>query len=78
MGNSAAAHRRLRKDRPDLHKRVLAGEISANAAWSRPWHASRAPGRRLKKLFGISGAASALNRGGKFNRPLQAACSPVR
>jgi hypothetical protein len=32
-GNSAAAAlRRLDKDRPDLHKRVLAGEMSANAA----------------------------------------------
>jgi hypothetical protein len=26
------ALRRLRKDRPDLHARVLAGELSANAA----------------------------------------------
>jgi hypothetical protein len=33
VGNSAAtALRRLRKDRPDLHARALAGEISANAA----------------------------------------------
>jgi hypothetical protein len=31
-GNAAAAAlRRLRKDRPDIHKRVLEGEISANA-----------------------------------------------
>jgi hypothetical protein len=31
-GNSVkAALRRLRKDRPDIHARVLAGEISANA-----------------------------------------------
>jgi hypothetical protein len=31
-GNSAAAAmRRLRKDRPDIHARVLAGEMSANA-----------------------------------------------
>jgi hypothetical protein len=31
-GNSRAAFlRRLRKDRPDIHARVLAGEISANA-----------------------------------------------
>lgn len=29
---SAAALRRLRKDRPDLHARVLAGELSPNAA----------------------------------------------
>jgi hypothetical protein len=32
-GNSAAAaHRKLRRDRPDLHARVLSGEITANAA----------------------------------------------
>ncbi len=32
-GNSTeAALRRLRKDRPDLHQRVVAGELSANAA----------------------------------------------
>lgn len=32
-GNSKAkAHRRLRKDRPDLHDEVLAGRISAHAA----------------------------------------------
>jgi hypothetical protein len=31
-GNSTAAFlRRLRKDRPDIHIRVLAGEISAHA-----------------------------------------------
>jgi hypothetical protein len=31
-GNSRAAFlRRLRKDRPDIHARVLAGEISAHA-----------------------------------------------
>lgn len=33
VGNtSQAALRRLRKDRPDLHQRVLAGELSAHAA----------------------------------------------
>lgn len=33
VGNMAAAGlRRLRKDRPDLHERVLAGEVSVNAA----------------------------------------------
>jgi hypothetical protein len=33
VGNaSAAALRRLRKDRPDLHAEVMAGEQSANAA----------------------------------------------
>jgi hypothetical protein len=31
-----AALRRLRKDRPDLHTRVLAGELTANAATSAP------------------------------------------
>jgi hypothetical protein len=30
--SSEAAHRRLRKDRPDLHERVLTGELTANAA----------------------------------------------
>jgi len=33
VGNTrAAALRRLRKDRPDLHKRVLDGELSPHAA----------------------------------------------
>ena len=32
---AAAALRRLRKDRPDIHARVLAGELSAHAGM--PW-----------------------------------------
>jgi hypothetical protein len=32
IGGSTKAERRLRKDRPDLHARVLAGELSWNAA----------------------------------------------
>jgi hypothetical protein len=57
-GNSAAAaHRRLRKDRPDLHARVLAGELSANAAMIEAGFRKRAvrktptPFERILKLL---------------------------
>jgi hypothetical protein len=35
LSSAAAAHRRLRAQRPDLHARVLAGELTAHAAMAR-------------------------------------------
>jgi hypothetical protein len=57
-GNTAEnAERRLRKDRPDLHARVLAGEMSWNAAMieagfrKKPVRKNLSPLDRIKKLI---------------------------
>jgi hypothetical protein len=50
-GTTAAyAHRRLRKDRPDLHARVLAGEISPHAAMVQAGFRKRAKSRARTPL----------------------------
>jgi hypothetical protein len=53
-GNTAAkALRRLRKDRPDLHARVLGGDLSPHAAaveaWAATWPCSSASAPRTPR-----------------------------
>jgi hypothetical protein len=52
-GNTAAlAIRRLRKDRPDIHARVLAGELSAHAGMVEAGFRKKPPSRTaLQKIF---------------------------
>ena len=49
--------RRLRKDRPDVHQRVLAGEMSANAAMVEAGFRKR---RERKKPSALDRAAKAV------------------
>jgi hypothetical protein len=50
-GNSAAAAlRRLRKDRPDIHARVLAGELTAHAGMIEAGFRKKRPSRKLTWL----------------------------
>ena len=50
-GNSESyAHRRLRKDRPDIHARVLAGEISAHAGMIEAGFRKKPPSRNQTPL----------------------------
>ena len=44
------AHRRLRKDRPDIHARVLAGEISAHAGMIEAGFRKKPPSRNQTPL----------------------------
>jgi hypothetical protein len=54
-GNSrAAALRRLRKDRPDLHARILAGEISAHAAMVEAGFRHQTKGHPVANQFGCA------------------------
>jgi hypothetical protein len=48
--SAAAAHRRLRKDRPDLHARVLAGELSPNTAMIEAGFRKKAKSRKKTAL----------------------------
>lgn len=60
-GTSApAAHRRLSKDRPDLHERVLAGELSPHGAMV---EAGFRPPRISVRLDDPQRAANAIKRG---------------
>jgi hypothetical protein len=50
-GNAAAAAlRRLRKDRPDIHERVLAGELTANAGMIEAGFRKKRESRKLTAL----------------------------
>jgi hypothetical protein len=50
-GTSAAAFlRRLRKDRPDIHARVLAGELTANAGMIEAGFRKKRPSQKLTTL----------------------------
>ena len=46
----AAALRRLRKDRPDIHQRVLAGEITANAGMIEAGFRKKRPSQRKARV----------------------------
>jgi hypothetical protein len=63
-GTSAQyAHRRLRKDRPDIHQRVLAGELSPHAGMieggfrKRPVRRKASPLDRVRRLLPLLSAA---------------------
>jgi hypothetical protein len=51
---SASAHRRLRKSRPDIHSRVLAGELTPNAGMVEADFRQKAPSRKKSSFEKIA------------------------